>query len=115
MYPDFLVFRRQGGGIVCDILEPHALAWEDSVAKAKGLAAFARDHGDDFGRIQLIAKFGRSYKKLSLDDIETRDKVLCRHGLGTPQVAVRGGVTALRLLAEGLAPTTPGPSTTPGP
>jgi type III restriction enzyme len=76
MYPDFLVFRRQGGGIVCDILEPHALAFEDSVAKAKGLADFARKHGDQFGRIELIAKFGKNYKKLSLDDIETRDKVL---------------------------------------
>jgi type III restriction enzyme len=76
MYPDFLVFRRQGGGIICDILEPHALAFEDSVAKAKGLAEFARKHGDEFGRIQLITKFGKNYKKLSLDDIETRDKVL---------------------------------------
>lgn len=76
MYPDFLVFRRQGAGIVCDILEPHALAWEDSAAKAKGLAAFARDHGDAFGRIQLIAKVGGSYKTLSLDDTDVRDKVL---------------------------------------
>ena len=51
-------------------------AFEDSVAKAKGLAAFARDHGDVFGRIQLIAKVGGGYKTLSLDDGETRDKVL---------------------------------------
>jgi type III restriction enzyme len=76
MYSDFLVFRRQGGGIICDILEPHSLSWEDSVAKAKGLAEFASKHGDEFGRIQLIAKFGKAYKKLSLDDIETRDQAL---------------------------------------
>ncbi len=61
---------------MCDILEPHALAWEDSAAKAKGLAAFARAHGDEFGRIQLIAKVGGDYKRLPLHDIETRDKVL---------------------------------------
>lgn len=76
MYPDFLVFRRQDGGIVCDILEPHALSWEDSAAKARGLAGLARDHGEDFGRIELIAKLGGTYKRLSLNDPETRDKVL---------------------------------------
>jgi type III restriction enzyme len=77
MYPDFVVFRRQGNGLVCDILEPHSLSFEDSAAKAKGLAEFARDHGDEFGRIHLIAKVGSGgYKTLSLDNIETRDKVL---------------------------------------
>ncbi len=76
MYPDFLVFRRQGDGLVCDILEPHSLSFQDSAAKAKGLAAFARDHGDEFGRIQLIAKIGGGFKRLPLDDIEIRDKVL---------------------------------------
>jgi type III restriction enzyme len=78
MYPDFVVFRRQGGGIVADILEPHALAYEDSVAKAKGLAAFAQAHGDEFGRIDLLTKFGSGtgYKRLELNDIETRTKVL---------------------------------------
>jgi hypothetical protein len=43
MYPDFVVFRKQGAGNVCDILEPHSLSFEDSAAKAKGLAAFAKD------------------------------------------------------------------------
>lgn len=75
MYPDFLVFRRQGDGLVCDILEPHALAYSDSVAKARGLARFANDHGDQFGRIRLITKVGGTYKTLRLDDIEVRDKV----------------------------------------
>jgi len=90
MYPDFVIFRRQGSGIVCDILEPHSLSFEDSAAKAKGLAAFARDHGDEFGRIQLIAKVGSGFRTLSLDDIETRDDVL----------AVQGG-EHLKLLFEG--------------
>jgi type III restriction enzyme len=76
MYPDLLVFRRQGAGVICDVLEPHGLHLEDSVAKAKGLAEFAKKHGDQFGRIQLIAKFGSNYKRLALDNIETRDKVL---------------------------------------
>jgi type III restriction enzyme len=82
MYPDFLIFRRDGNGVLCDILEPHALSFSDSAAKAKGLAAFARDHGDEFGRIRLITKLGGSYEGLALDDIETRDKVL---GVATPE------------------------------
>jgi type III restriction enzyme len=76
MYPDFLIFRKQGSGIVCDIIEPHALAFEDSVGKAKGLADFARLHGDDFGRIELIAKLGKNMKRLALNEPETRDTIL---------------------------------------
>jgi type III restriction enzyme len=62
---------------LCDIYEPHALAYEDSVGKTKGLAEFARDHGEKLGRIQLIAELKRgSFKRLCLDDTEVRDKVL---------------------------------------
>jgi type III restriction enzyme len=81
MYPDLLVFRRDGPGILCDIYEPHSLAYEDSVAKAKGLAEFARDHGDKFGRIQLIAELKKgTFKRLRLDEMDIRDKVLAVDG-----------------------------------
>lgn len=76
MYPDFLVFRKHDGGILCDIYEPHAPTWADIVAKAKGLAEFARTHGDDFGDIDLIAKLGNKLKRLPLNDPTTRDKIL---------------------------------------
>ncbi len=77
MYPDVLVFRRDGGGVLCDIYEPHALAFEDSVGKAKGLAEFARDHGEKFGRIQLLAELKKgAFKRLRLDDTKVRDNVL---------------------------------------
>jgi type III restriction enzyme len=77
MYPDLLVFRRDGAGILCDVYEPHSLAYEDGVAKARGLAAFARDQGDKFGRIQLITELKRgTFSRLRLEDIEVRDKVL---------------------------------------
>jgi hypothetical protein len=52
MYPDFLIFRKQSGAIVCDVLEPHSQRESDSVAKAKGLGDFASKHGDRFGRIR---------------------------------------------------------------
>lgn len=75
LFPDFLVFRQQGDGIVCDVLEPHSLDWQDSPAKAVGLAEFASELGDRFGHIELIAKVGKELKRLRLDDIDTRDKV----------------------------------------
>ena len=55
-FPDFLVFRRTEEGIVVDILEPH-LDHGDSVAKAKGLAAFTLRYGNSFGRIEMLRKF----------------------------------------------------------
>lgn len=76
MYPDFLVFRRQGSSVITDIFEPHSLSFGDSVAKAKGLAEFARQHGDEYGRIELIAKMGSVMKRLSLNNDDVRDKVL---------------------------------------
>jgi type III restriction enzyme len=76
LYPDFIVFRRQGAGVITDVLEPHALSWEDSAAKARGLAEFARRHGDTYGRIDLIAKADGRFKRLALNDIGLRDRVL---------------------------------------
>jgi type III restriction enzyme len=75
MYPDFLFFRRQGEGIVVDILEPHPLTQGDSAAKAAGLADFAREHGDRFGRIELIVKEKDKLIRLDVNHGDIRDKV----------------------------------------
>jgi type III restriction enzyme len=75
MYPDFLFFRRQGEGIVVDILEPHSLSHDDSAAKAVGLANFALNHGDEFGRIELIIKEGDKLIRLDVNKDDVRDKV----------------------------------------
>jgi type III restriction enzyme len=77
LYPDFLVFRKSGSKIVVDVLEPHATAYDDSWAKAVGLAEFAKEHGDkNFGCIELITKVGRTMKRLDLNKPAVRDKVL---------------------------------------
>jgi type III restriction enzyme len=76
MYPDFLVVRRDGAGLVVDILEPHSPALTDSYAKAKGLAQFAAKHAMHFGRIELIRLEGNAIKRLDLIDSETRKRVL---------------------------------------
>jgi len=75
MYPDFLFFRRQGEGVVVDILEPHSLHQDDSAAKAKGLADFALRHGDEFGRIELIVKEKDKLLRLDVNKGNVRDKV----------------------------------------
>lgn len=75
MYPDFLFFRRQGGGIVVDILEPHSLSHDDSASKAKGLADFAFRHGELFGRIELIIKEKGRLLRLNINQAGVRDKV----------------------------------------
>ncbi len=75
MYPDFLFFRKQGEGVVVDILEPHRLTQDDSAAKAAGLADFAKTHGDRFGRIELIIKEKDKLVRLNVNDGDVRDKV----------------------------------------
>lgn len=75
MYPDFLFFRRQGDGVVVDVLEPHSLSHDDSSSKAKGLADFAAEHGDDFGRIELIIKEKGKLLRLDVNQDSVRDKV----------------------------------------
>ncbi|MEF8700454.1 MAG: DEAD/DEAH box helicase family protein [Candidatus Accumulibacter sp. UW20] len=76
MYPDFLIVRSEGGGLVVDILEPHSPALADSYAKAKGLAQFAAKHAMQFGRIVLIRLDGNEIKRLDLAEPTNRAKVL---------------------------------------
>lgn len=64
MFPDFVIFRKQKGAIVVDVLEPHAQRESDSVAKARGLAMFANKHGDRFGRIELIDEIQQGNQKV---------------------------------------------------
>lgn len=75
-YPDLLIFRRVGAGILVDVLEPHAPSYDDSWAKAVGLARYAQYHGANFGRIELIVKDGGVFRRLDVNDPETRSKVL---------------------------------------
>ncbi len=79
--PDLLIFRKQGSDIVCDILEPHALAFGDSLVKAQGLAAYAQEHAAEVGgSVRLMAKIGDKMKALDLTDEVTRDEVLVLEG-----------------------------------
>ena len=56
MYPDLIIVRSVNKEYVFDILEPHDPSRDDNYPKAVGLAKFAEEHWDKYGRIQLIRK-----------------------------------------------------------
>jgi type III restriction enzyme len=52
-FPDFLLLRKKNNHIEFDIVEPHSDHLSDAHHKAHGLATFAEQHGDSFGRILM--------------------------------------------------------------
>ena len=76
LYPDIVSFRQTKSGLVADILDPHGTQLDDAVDKAKGLATYARKHGADFGRIELIIVNEKDkLKRLNLNDESVRERV----------------------------------------
>lgn len=80
MFPDFLIVRNFGGDLVVDILEPHNQSLNENLAKAKGLADYAKSE-QKMGRIQLIRLTdglggSKHIHRLDLTDSLVRDKVL---------------------------------------
>ncbi len=76
MYPDMLVFRREGSKVRVDILDPHDDSRADAAEKAAGLAEFARKHGAAFGRIEMVRVVKGKIERLRLHQESVRDKVL---------------------------------------
>jgi type III restriction enzyme len=80
LYPDLLAVRKDEQGYVFDILEPHDPSRKDNYPKAVGLAKFAEEHWDKFGRIQLIresrgADGKNHFFRLDMARTEIRNKV----------------------------------------
>lgn len=80
MFPDLLIVRADSHGYVFDILEPHDPSRKDNYPKAVGLAKFAEEHWDKFGRIQLIrlkkGVDGREhFYRLDMEKTTIRNKV----------------------------------------
>ena len=86
MYPDMIVFRQSDDGLVADILDPHGLHLADAVAKAHGLAVYAKDHkGPPLGRVEAIAKVAikqrsgvvkKRMRRLDLSDPDNQNAVM---------------------------------------
>lgn len=75
MYPDFLIVRSEGGQLIVDLIDPHTISLADAPAKAAGLAKFAAQHADRFGRIELVMLDGSTSKRLDLTDETVRNRV----------------------------------------
>jgi type III restriction enzyme len=73
-YPDFAIIRKTAKGFVVDILEPHDDSRVDTVPKAIGLAKFADEHGEEFGRLIIARKNGDKWQLADMNDKETREK-----------------------------------------
>jgi type III restriction enzyme len=80
MFPDLVVVRNEGKGLVVDILEPHRPDLDDNFEKAIGLANFANQHGGMFGRIQLIRKVtsagGEHFARIDINKASMIKKLL---------------------------------------
>lgn len=75
-FPDFAVVRKNGNGYIVDILEPHNDAYIDAIPKAIGLAKFAAEHHEEFGRLIFARKNGANWEFADMCDKITRDKTL---------------------------------------
>ena len=80
MFPDLLIVRADAQGYVFDILEPHDPSRKDNYPKAVGLAKFAEEHWDKFGRVQLIrqktgADSRNHFFRLDMSKMAIRNKV----------------------------------------
>jgi type III restriction enzyme len=84
---DFLVVsRRDDSSLVASIVDPHGDHLADAKAKMRALANYAEDYGDEFLRIESIAKVGDALRVLDLKDAAVREAVRSFEG---------GKVTAL--------------------
>lgn len=74
--PDFIFFIQQSDGtIAADIIDPHGVHFGDAIPKLKGLAQYAARFGDQYRRIEAVAKFGDEFRVLDLKEESVRSAV----------------------------------------
>ena len=74
-YPDLLFVRQDGDRLVVDVIDPHDPGLPDAIGKAKGLSAYARNHGHLLGHIDLVVKLDGRYRRLHLEQEAVRKEV----------------------------------------
>ena len=57
------------------MIEPHDMRDDDSWKKAKGLAAYAEKHGDQFGRLLIGVIDNRTLRAIDANDRKTRERL----------------------------------------
>lgn len=76
MCPDFVFFHGTGDEVKVSIVDPHGHHLADALPKLKGLSAFAEEYGDQFHRIEAVAKMeDGTLRVLDLKDEAVRNAV----------------------------------------
>ena len=76
MCPDFVFFHGKDDDLKVSIVDPHGHHLADSIHKLRGLANFAAEYGDDFHRIEAVARMeDGALRVLDLKDAKVRDAI----------------------------------------
>ncbi len=75
MCPDFLFFHGSGEDIKVSIVDPHGQHLSDALPKLRGLSAFAESFGEEFHRIEALAKTGDQLRVLDLKKASVREAI----------------------------------------
>jgi hypothetical protein len=71
--PDFAFFSQQAdGSVMADIVDPHGHHLADSLPKLRGLARYAEENGEGYGRIEAVSEVDGNYRRLDLKRPEVR-------------------------------------------
>ncbi len=74
MRPDFIFFAKGNDGeVVADIVDPHGIQFADALPKLLGLADYAEEHGEQYRRIEAVAKVGEDFRVLDMKEASVRD------------------------------------------
>tara|TARA_R110002110_G_scaffold68731_10_gene185886 strand:- start:10871 stop:11758 length:888 start_codon:yes stop_codon:yes gene_type:complete len=63
------------GAVAADIVDPHGIQFGDAMPKLRGLAQYAERFGDQYRRIEAVAKIGDKFRVLDLKEVATRASV----------------------------------------
>jgi hypothetical protein len=70
-----LILRKDKGGLVIDIIDPHTTSLSDAWPKAVGLAEYTDKHRHEFGRIELAMVEKDEILRLDLTADDVRGEV----------------------------------------
>lgn len=74
--PDFIFFTQGSNGVNVSIVDPHGDFLADSLPKLRGLADFAETHGQDFYRIDAVARIeDKTYRVLDVKEERVREAI----------------------------------------
>ena len=100
--PDFVFFSEvAGGGIVADIVDPHGHQLADSLPKLRGLADYADQNANEYGRIEAISEIDGQYRILDCKRPDVKAEI---HAALSARSAYLGNGSARYNVSDATAP-----------